>query len=156
MYYGHDFGERSVVGGQFVLETRSRFGLDLEIAHRDFGVGSPELWFGDANATLRFAQCSWLNGKVGAGLAWGVDSGANGGADFGGNVLYSLDAFPFRPLIATAVAEAGMIGNERWFTHAQATGGWSFGLIELFVGVDHFELDARQQTTMLAGLRFWQ
>jgi hypothetical protein len=148
--YADDFGGMSHWGGQLLLDTCLRLGIDTEANFRQEEVSvsdRDELWTGDLNFVYRFAQSERFQMRSGLGFNW-LDDEAQ--ADFGFNFTYGVDVFPIRPLSLSAVIDWGTVGHAGLF-HARATIGLLFGRWETYFGYDYYDVGDAQINGLLGG-----
>lgn len=152
--YADDFDSLSKIGGQLLLDSSIRFGIETEFNHyhEDFRLGSDdELWIGDLNFVYRFAQSDRVQMRSGIGVNWLSD---HSDRDFGFNFTYGGDWFPRRPWVISTELDVGRLGDASLF-HGRVTGGVLWRNTEFFVGYDHLSVGDADIDSMVAGLRFW-
>jgi hypothetical protein len=152
--YASDLDDMSRIGGQLLLDTSSRWGLDTE-AHRwreDVDRDTDdELWTGDCNVVFRFAQSPKLQMRSGLGFNWLAD---DRDSNFGFNFTYSGDWFPADPWILSAEIDWGTLGEAGLF-HGRASIGVQFHRWEVYTGYDYCDVGGTQIHGLVSGLRFW-
>lgn len=137
--------------GRLLLDTSSRFGLDIESNHwRESlpGGGTDGLWTGDANVVFRFAQSEKWQFRAGAGLNWLAD---DVGSEFGVNFTYGADWFPRKPWTVSSIFDVGLLGDAGLF-HNRTTVGVMMGRSEIFCGYDYFQLGSTSFHGPVAGI----
>ena len=125
--------------GRLLLDTSSRFGLDVESNHwhETFsGGGHDGLRTGDANVVFRFAQSEHWQFRAGAGVNWLTD---DVGSELGVNFTYGADWFPRKPWTVSSVIDVGKLGGAGLF-HNRTTVGAMVGRAEIFCGYDVLQL----------------
>ena len=153
--YGDEFSTMSHFGGQILLDTAIRLGIDSElyVMEEDLGAaGTDRMYRGDANLVYRFAQSSAIQMRTGIGLNW-MDIGTD--IDTGFNFTYSGDWFPADPWIMSAELDWGRIGEAGIF-HGRLTTGIHYHRLELFTGYDYVDIGDTQIGNVVAGIRLWQ
>ena len=112
--YGDNFGRQQKISTRVLLDTRSRVGVDASFDYLREQTGGGEhdqMWLGDVNAVLRFAQSEQAEFRAGVGVAWQADSlGSASGANFtyGGNVFLSKPHMVDFDLDMGRIGEAGL------------------------------------------------
>lgn len=153
--YGEEFDRMSHFGGQILLDTAIRIGIDSELYYmeEDLGAaGTDHLYRGDANLVYRFAQSSAIQMRTGIGLNW-LDIGSD--VDTGFNFTYSGDWFPADPWIMSGELDWGRIGEAGIF-HGRLTTGIHYHRMEVFTGYDYVDIGDTQIGNFVAGIRLWQ
>jgi hypothetical protein len=152
--YAENFSGTRRIDAGFQLEGANRLGIDSELNYWREAV-TPEwtrnLWTGNANLLFRFAQCEWLQTRVGIGCNWLDDGGDN---DYGFNFTYKADVFLRDPVIISGELDWGTLGDETLF-HPRITLGTHWRRAELFIGCDYFDIGSTQATSMIVGARLW-
>lgn len=152
--YGDDFDDLSRIGGQFQLDTTTRFGFDAssEYLRETCGPGQyDDLWLGDANLLFRFAQSERAAFYAGLGLNWLSDRFAS---DLGFNFTYKIDLFPRRPWVASWELDLGTLGDET-YVHTRGSVGLLWRGIETYVGYDWTDVGRYDAGLFIAGVRLW-
>lgn len=152
--YGSDLDQVDYLGGTFLWDTTSRFGVEGEafLLTEELPVfGDRELWRGDANVVFRFVQNERLVMRSGLGLNWLHDSI---GTETGFNFTYGGDLFPCDPLVISAGFDLGSLGDATMF-HSRATFGVVVDNAEFYTGIDYFRVDDVDITSLIAGIRIW-
>ena len=152
--YLESFSGVSSTGGQVLLDTLPRFGLDTEFYHRQemLQSGSRDtLWTGDANAVFRFAQSSLLQMRTGLGINWLSDEQ---GREYGFNFTYGGDLMLGDPWILSGEIDAGTLGNSGLF-HGRVTVGAQFHHVEIYTGYDYYQVGDTILDGALVGVRLW-
>lgn len=112
--YGDNFGRQQKISTRVLLDTRSRVGVDASFDYLREQTGGGEhdqMWLGDVNAVLRFAQSEQAEFRAGVGVAWQADSlGSARGVNFtyGGNVYLSKPHMLDFDLDLGSIGEAGL------------------------------------------------
>lgn len=152
--YGETFDSLSRIGGRLLLDSTVRWGVDTEFNYRREEIAPQvhdQLWTGDANLTIRFAQSPNFLVRTGVGMNWLSD---RWGTDYGFNFTYGAEWFPADPLIMTAGIDWGTIGDAQLF-HFRGELGFVLGQFEPFVGFDHFSLGGANTQELVSGIRIW-
>ncbi|MEZ6057665.1 MAG: hypothetical protein R3C01_13270 [Planctomycetaceae bacterium] len=142
------------VGGQLLFESDTRLGLDTQwnrFTEERPGGGHDELWTGDVNAIIRFAQGEKVQFQTGLGFNYLADSI---GSDFGINFTYGADFFPVHPWVISAHTDLGTLGNTSR-VHLRTTVGIMMNRFELFTGYDFERFGQTNLQGPLLGLRLW-
>lgn len=150
--YGTDFSGLQRYGGQFQLDSVSRWGIDSEFDNfiEDLPNGDDQLWMGDANVTYRFAQNESMTFHTGLGFNWMSDAGQN---DFGWNFTYGFDLFPRKPWVIRGVMDLGRLGDTSR-VHVRTDVGVVWKNAEFFVGYDLERISTVNLQGMTAGVQF--
>ncbi|MBN2022159.1 MAG: hypothetical protein JW809_05150 [Pirellulales bacterium] len=149
-----DFDRLEHAGGRLLLETTSRWGLDLRATHFEERLASGRhdtLWLGDANLVFRFAQSEHWQWRGGVGLNW-LDDRFD--TDFGVNLTYGFDFFPRRPWVLSTTLDWGTLGSAQRFRLA-TTAGVALHGIETYTGYEFQSIDRFHANSLVAGVRIW-
>jgi hypothetical protein len=152
--YADDFNDLSRIGGQVLLDSASRWGLDTEFNYRREDLGPSlydSLWTGDCNLVYRFAQSSRVQMRSGVGFNWLSDTA---GSDFGFNFTYGADWFPHQPWIVSAEIDWGQLGSATLF-HGRTTIGVHLRRLEVYTGYDYDDVGGTHIQGLISGLRIW-
>jgi hypothetical protein len=152
--YEGDLDDLSSIGGAVLWDTASRWGIDSEVHYRqENGPGNAwdDLWTGDCNVVVRFAQSTRLQLRSGLGFNWLSD---RQGSDFGFNFTYRGDWFPCDPWIVSAEIDWGRLGHSTLF-HGRATVGVHFHRLEIYTGYDLYDVGDASINALVSGLRLW-
>ncbi len=152
--YGDSFNDLSRIGGQVLLDSASRWGIDTQFDyfHEDLAGGvSDDLWLGDANLVFRFAQSPKLQMRTGLGLNWLSDTV---GTDVGFNFTYGGDLFIANPWVASAEIDWGRLGNAGLF-RGRTTLGVQFHRWEIYTGYEYLDVGRTQINSLISGIRLW-
>ena len=152
--YVASFDAVDKVGGHLLLETTSRFGLELRgqyLQERLRTGAQDQLWLGDCNLTFRFAQSNWAQFRTGLGLNWLADNVAT---DVGFNFLYGTDLFPRKPWVLSATLDAGTLGHAALFRF-QATAGAMINRFEFYTGYEYADIERTHWNGLIGGIRLW-
>lgn len=152
--YGDNFDDLSHFGGQILMDSASRFGMDSEIYYRREELaagGTDSLFNGDVNVLFRFTQSPKLQMRTGLGMNW-INS--DSGSDLGFNFTYSGDWFPIKPLILSSEIDWGLLGDVDLF-HGRSTIGVHYHRFELFGGFDYTDIGSTQIGSFISGVRLW-
>lgn len=152
--FATDFDGLDRIGGKLLLDTSSRFGLDVEwnVWEEDMANGfNDSLWTGETNLVYRFAQNEHVQFRSGLGVAWMHDSFDT---NFGFNSTYAVDVYPHYPWALRAEFDLGKLGRETR-THFRATAGVVFSSLEFYTGYDIFKVGSTELQGMVFGLQVW-
>lgn len=152
--FGTNFGRFDWVGGNLLVESTLRFGVESDFRVLQESGPSATLdsaTLGDANFFFRFAQSNQFQARAGLGFNYLSD---RSDSNFGGNFTYAVDWYPVKPVIVSAEFDLGWLGHESLF-HFRVTEGvnWKHG--EAFVGYDYYDVGNFQVGGMVAGVRLW-
>lgn len=152
--FGTDFDNFSWVGGQIILETTPRLGLDSDFRYVNEKL-SPSthdsLWVGDANLLFRFTQSPWIMMRTGLGANFLSDPRKT---DVGFNFTYGGDFFPLRPWVISGELDIGTLGHTNLY-HFRGTLGANWRHAEAYLGYDYLDVGPTQIAGLVAGLRLW-
>jgi len=151
---GTDADNLSTIGGQVLFDTATRFGVDSELNYRResrLGRAGDDLWTGDLNLLVRFAQSDRVQMRSGVGLNWLTD---RFDSDFGFNFTYSGDWFPTEPWVVSTEIDWGRLGSAPLF-HGRVTAGVVVRRFELFTGYDYFSIGKPDIHQWVSGIRVW-
>lgn len=152
--FGTDFDNLTWIGGQIILETTPRFGLDSDfryVTEKFSPTTRDSLWVGDANLLFRFTQSPWLIMRTGLGANFLADTHKT---DFGFNFTYGGDFFPSRPWVISGEMDLGTLGHTNLY-HCRGTLGANWRHAEAYVGYDYLDIGPTQIAGMVAGVRLW-
>lgn len=152
--YGHNFDDLSWLGGQVLLDTASRWGVDTEFNYRRENLRDgrlDQLWTGDCNLVYRFAQSPNVQMRTGAGINWLSDAAD---LDTGFNFTYSGDWFPRQPWVVSGEVDWGRLGRTALF-HGRATVGVQYHRVEIYTGYDYYDVSHTVIGGLIGGVRFW-
>ena len=152
--YTNNFDRLDSVGGHFLLETASRFGLDAaacQLQERLPGGQRDRLCLGDANLVFRFAQSNWAEFRAGLGANWLADEHDT---DFGFNFNYAADIFPYKPFVLSSAIDCGTLGHAGLFRF-RTTVGVAFHGVEAYTGYEYLDVERAHYNAWVTGLRFW-
>ena len=151
--FGTGFDDIDWIGGRVQIDTRWRLGVesDFRYVREDLDAGRDDLWLGDANVLLRFAQSEHWQFRTGLGTNFLSD---RIGSDFGFNFTYAVDWQPVKPLVFAAELDLGWLGHAS-VVHVRTTGGVSIGVTEAFVGYDLYDVGSTQIQGLVAGVQVW-
>lgn len=134
------------------LLTDTRFEIDgRALWLHEPASDAPGALLGDAHASFRFAQTDAFLLRMGLGVRFWSDSEVE---DIGLDALLGLDLFPLRPLIISAQASAGNLGQAA-VGSARMQLGIAFRRFELLAGVEWLQIGDVDLTSPLIGLRLW-
>jgi hypothetical protein len=152
--YVASFDQVDKIGGHLLLETASRFGLDMRAQHLEERLatgGRDQLWLGDCNLTFRFAQSNWGQFRTGLGLNWLTDDRQT---DVGFNFIYGADFVPRQPWVLSATLDAGTLGRAALFRF-QATVGAMVNRFEFYTGYEYTDIQRTHWNGLIGGVRLW-
>jgi hypothetical protein len=151
---GSDFNGLDRVGLRLFLDSDTRIGLksDWDYYSERLPAGRhDQMWFGDLTPTFRFVQNEWLMMQTGLGLRFMFDRERD---HTGVNFLYSIDAFPIKPLHLFGSFEAGTLGHADLYRLRGGVGvNWTHA--ELFAGYDFLRIGGVNLQGPMMGLRLW-
>jgi hypothetical protein len=152
--YADNFGHLTGVGGELILETTSRFGIDAKyryLTERLANTPDDHLNLGDCNLIYRFAQSRWGQMRTGIGANWLNDSTRT---DLGFNFTYGGDFFPHKPWVLSAAVDWGTLGHAGLFRF-RTTAGAIFNRFEGYVGYEYLDIGTTQANSLIGGVRVW-
>ena len=152
--YLQSFSGLSSVGGQVLVDTLPRLGLDSEFYHRQENLPAgrrDSLWTGDLNVLFRFAQSPLVQMRTGLGVNWLSDAVDR---DYGFNFTYGGDLMFRDPWILSAEIDAGTLGSAT-LLHGRLTVGVQRRHVEVYTGYDYFRVGHMTIDGCLAGVRLW-
>ena len=152
--YGDNFGRLTGVGGELILETTSRFGVDTSfrcLTERLPGADDDHLNLGDCNLIYRFAQSARAQMRTGIGANWLNDSTRT---DLGFNFTYGGDFFPRKPWVLSSAIDWGTLGHAGLFRF-RATGGVIVNRFEGYLGYEYLDIGSTQDNFLIGGVRVW-
>jgi hypothetical protein len=151
--YADQFGDTSRVGGQLLLSSASRWGLDtaMDRFEERLSGGRDRLWLGDCNVVYRFAQSERAEFRTGIGFNW-LDDPAQ--TDFGFNFTYGADFFPGKPWVLSSTLDWGSLGDAELFRF-RATVGALVRRTEVYTGYEYLDVDSVEMNALVAGIRLW-
>lgn len=152
--YGTDFNGLDRYGGRLMLDTSSRLGIDTEWNRwtEDLGSVTDELWTGDINLVVRFAQSEHAQFRTGLGWNWLQDDYL--GHQNGFNFTYGFDLFPAEPFVIETTLDLGRIDSST-LVHVRSTAGVVWEHVELFAGYDYRKLDSVNLSGFVTGVTLW-
>ena len=152
--YQDQFDRVSAVGGQMILESTSRWGLDISfqtlrerLAPEQFDY----LTIGDANVVFRFAQHPKAQMRLGVGMNWMADTRQH---DLGFNFTYGGDFFPVKPWVVSAAIDWGTLGHAELFRF-RTTAGVILNRFETYAGYEYLDIGRTHANSLVAGVRVW-
>ena len=152
--YVEAFDHLDLINGHILISTSSRIELDARFQHLGETMpGGPddELWIGDCNVMFRYAQASFAQFRAGVGINWMNDPGQT---DLGFNFAYGIDVFPVKPLILSAVMDAGTLGHAGLFRF-RTTAGVAYKRIEYYTGYEYTDIGRTHWNGLIGGVRLW-
>ena len=149
---GSDFSGLTRIGGQFQVDTSSRFGFETSFNKfmEELETADDNLWMGDANLTYRFAQNEAMVFHTGVGMNWMHDVGKT---DVGYNLTYGFEMFPKKPFILRGSLDLGRIGDTSR-VHYRGDVGMAWNRFEIFTGYDLERISNINLQTWTAGMQF--
>ena len=152
--YADEFADLTGVGGQFILETTSRWGFDASyqyLGERLPGGGFDHLSLGDGNVVYRFAQSPRAQMRMGIGVNWLDDATRT---DCGFNFTYGGDFFPRKPWVVSAAIDWGTLGHAGLFRF-RTTVGVVVNRFETYVGYEYLDIGSTQGNFLIGGVGVW-
>jgi hypothetical protein len=152
--YADNLDRLSGVGGQLLLESTSRLGIDMSaqyLSERLPGDRTDHLTVGDCNVVYRFAQSPRAAMRIGLGANWLGDSERT---DLGFNFTYGGDFFPRKPWVISSTIDWGTLGHAGLFRF-QATAGAIINRFESYVGYEYLDVGSTQRNFLIGGVRVW-
>ncbi len=152
--YVEAFDHLDMINGHILVSTASRFDFDARIQH--LGETMPngpndELWIGDCNVMLRFAQGAAAQFRAGLGINWLNDPSQT---DLGFNFTYGVDLFPTQPFILSTVIDAGTLGHAGLFRF-RSTAGVAYKRLEFYTGYEYTDIGRTHWNGLIGGVRLW-
>lgn len=150
--FATNFDDLERVGGQLLLETPWRLGLDTGWSNwwEQQGSSRDTLQLGDANVVFRFAQSENLQFRTGLGINWMADSAAG---NVGFNFTHGFDYYPKKPWVISSTVDIGTLGHAGLF-HNQTTVGLLFRRCEIFTGFEYYHIGRGELSGWINGLRW--
>ncbi|MFZ1935302.1 MAG: hypothetical protein WCB27_02535 [Thermoguttaceae bacterium] len=151
--YADNFGHLTGIGGELILETTSRFGIDTSFHYLSERLpdGDDHLNLGDCNLVYRFAQSPRAEMRTGIGANWLNDSTRT---DLGFNFTYGGDFFPCRPWVLSAAIDCGTLGHAGLFRF-RTTAGVIFNRFEGYAGYEYLDIGSTGTNFLIGGMRVW-
>ena len=157
--YAYDWDRVHRPAISLALDTASGVGLRADYTNyvEPLPAGQHDyLGIGTLNAMFRMLDARRVALYLGLGWRYLVDGEAN---RHGFNSLLSMDVFPVRPLVFSAIAEGGSLGAAGFF-HGRATLGALLQRLEFFVGYDAVVFGPGDEDPVVfhgpvAGIRGW-
>jgi hypothetical protein len=152
--YAGNFDHLTGVGGQLILETTSRWGVDSQfqyLTERRFGRDDDHLNLGDCNLVYRFAQSPRAQMRMGLGANWLNDSTRT---DLGFNFTYGGDYFPRKPWVFSTAIDWGTLGHAGLFRF-RTTAGVIFNRFETYFGYEYLDIGSTQDSFLIGGVCVW-
>jgi len=150
----NDFDGLNRINGRFLFDHACRLGVQGSWTFLDERLPCgchDQLWLGDVNLMVRFAECERAQFRVGVGTRFLAD---RHDADAGINVVYGADFFPFKPVVISTLVDGGTLGSAGVF-HARGTWGVMLQRWELFGGYDYLRIGSVDLQGPVLGLRVW-
>jgi hypothetical protein len=152
--YANTFDGLERIGGNLLLQTASRLGLDAQGHYLEETLANgrrDHLDWGDCNVVFRFAQSSWAEFRSGLGLNWLGDATRT---DVGFNFHYAADFYVRKPWVVSAALNGGWLGQTH-LLHVRTTAGVLLGRTETYTGYDYLDVGRAHAHSFVAGLRLW-
>ena len=156
--YAYDWGGVHRPTAALALDTAAGLGGRADFtSYLEPREGKPAdfLGIGSADLTLRVADSPRVAPYLGIGWRYLADGDAFRN---GFNALFAIDVFPVRPLVVSATAEGGNLGDAMYL-HFRAALGASLQHLEIFAGYDAVVIrgggDAIVFHGPVAGIRGW-
>lgn len=149
--YGTDLSGLTRIGGHYLIDTRSRFGIDTEFNswREERPLGDDAMWTGDFNVVYRFAQSERVQFRSGLGANWLEDHGRG---ELGFNFTYGVDLYPAQPWVLSSTIDAGTLGDAGTF-HVRSTAGVLLKNLEFFGGFDYRRIGSADLPGLITGIR---
>jgi hypothetical protein len=150
--FATNFDDLERIGGQLLVETPWRLGLDTSWSNwwERQGSSRDTLQLGDANLVYRFAQSEDLQFRTGLGINWMADSAAG---NVGFNFTHGFDYYPRKPWVISSTIDIGTLGHAGLF-HNQTTVGYLFRRCEIFTGFEYYHIGQGELSGWINGLRW--
>lgn len=155
--YGTDFAGLNWTGGNLVIETMPRLGIESDFRLYEeqlTAAGLPrfdQVWLGDVNLFFRFAQSERVQMRSGIGVNFLSDQQHT---DVGFNFTYAGDFYLAKPWVLSGEFDCGILGDETLF-HVRVTTGLQYKGIEAYLGYDMVDVGAFHTDSLVTGLRLW-
>jgi len=152
---GSNFDGIDRLGANFHLETRNRWGIDVDWATYNVSPGShapDDFDVGDVSFIYRFGQSEHAQWYTGFGFNWLREKPEE--LNFGYNFTYGADVCIGNPWVFSFQLDAGEVEHNSYF-HGRATLGAQWEGVELFTGIDYIDVNVSDASTLVAGFRFW-
>jgi hypothetical protein len=150
----NDFHSLNRVTGHLLLDSWFRVGLQTSwsyLTENLKGNKHDNMGLGDVNLVFRFAQNEYVQMRSGLGVRLSTDSHET---HAGFNFTYSADIYPIRPLVFSALIDAGTLGSAGLF-HGRISAGVQWRKCELYAGYHYLLIGSVDLQGPVAGLRFW-
>jgi hypothetical protein len=150
----NDFDAINRLSARLLLEAASRFGVQTNwsYVHENLGGGRfDETALGDLNLTFRFAQHEKAQFRAGLGVRLMSDPH---GTDWGFNFTYGVDVYPIKPLVLSAILDAGTLGHAG-VIRGQVSIGLLYRRWEIYTGYDYLQIGSTALQGPTLGLRLW-
>jgi len=140
----------------FAARLSTNFRLELETAWSQYAEPMPDggvdqLWLGDANMILQFAQNEHVQFHSGIGVRGMID---RPDSVWGFNFTYGVDLYPTDPIVISADMDLGHIGAAG-VVQLRATIGMMLSFVELYGGYDALWVGDESLGGPVVGLRGW-
>ena len=142
------WGFAARLSGNFRMEVETAWARYLEALP---GGGYDQLWLGDANMVLQFAQGETFQFHSGIGVRGMLDGDES---TWGANFTYGVDLYPARPFIISADMDIGHLGSA-FVIGARATAGVIISFVEIFGGWDSLWIGEESLGGPVIGVRGW-
>ena len=152
--YVEAFDNLDRINGHLLISTASRFEFDARFQHlaeRLSDGGQDQLWTGDCNVTYCFAQNEFAQFRAGLGINWLNDPTQT---DVGFNFTYGADIFLAKPLVLSAVLDAGTLGHAGLFRF-RTTAGVVYRSVEFYTGYEYTDIGTVHWNGLIGGVRLW-
>jgi len=140
------------------LDTSAGVGVRADLTtyvETSEGDAPDTLEIGTANFLLRLGDSPSVASYIGVGWRYSIDGGT---WHNGVNGVFALDVFPVKPLVVSAIAEGGNLGEAGYF-HLRGTLGAFVRRFELFAGYDAVIIKGGGDAVVfhgpVAGIRAW-
>jgi hypothetical protein len=152
--YADELSDLTGIGGQLILETTSRWGIDTSVQYlreRRTGGEFDHLTLGDCNLVYRFAQSPQAQMRIGVGANWLNDATRT---DLGFNFTYGGDFFPRKPWGISSAIDWGTLGHAGLFRF-RTTAGVIWNRFEAYTGYEYLDIGTTQGNFLIGGVRVW-
>ncbi len=148
---GTNFDELHRIGGNLRLEALWGLGIDGALNHfmeELPGGGRDSLNLGDLHLTLRIIDEPFLRVRIGAGAAWLSD---DVDTEWGFNATANAEIDFWDPFYVGLQCDGGTLGDAG-LLHARASLGVKLGMLDTFIGYDHYSIGSAKLNGMVFGV----
>ncbi len=150
----NDFDGINRASLRLLLETGSGWGIQTNWTHVHEALGcgcTDDAALGDVNVTYLFLRDPSFQIRAGVGMRLLADRSTT---DLGVNFLIGADLYPCKPIVLSAVMDAGTLGKAGVF-HTQGSLGFLYKRWELYTGYDYLRIGSTSLQGPILGLRLW-